>query len=135
MIKKIKLLLISTFALGLFALPALAVAQTPDIKGNLCGGASNLKFGPPGDCAANADETGLNQLIAKIINIVSIIVAIVAVIMIIVGGFKYIASGGDSSKVTGAKNTILYAVIGLVIVAVAQFIVKFVLGQSSTLVN
>ena len=135
MIKKIKLLLISTFALGLFALPALAVAQNANIKGNLCGGASNLKFGPPSDCAANPDETGLNQLIAKIINIVSIIVAIVAVIMIIVGGFKYIASGGDSSKVTGAKNTILYAVIGLVIVAVAQFIVKFVLGQSSTLVN
>lgn len=135
MIKKIKLLLISTFALGLFALPALAVAQTPDIKGNLCGGASNLQFGAAGNCAANADETGLNQLIAKIINIVSIIVAIVAVIMIIVGGFKYIASGGDSSKVTGAKNTILYAVIGLVIVAIAQFIVKFVLGQSSTLVN
>jgi hypothetical protein len=49
--------------------------------------------------------------------------------MIIFGGFKYITSGGESGNVTSAKNTIIYAVIGLVIVAFAQFIVQFVLGK------
>jgi hypothetical protein len=49
--------------------------------------------------------------------------------MIIIGGLKYITSGGDSSNVTGAKNTILYAVVGLVVVAMAQFIVRFVLTK------
>ena len=59
----------------------------------------------------------------------SAIVGIIAVVMIIVGGIKYITSGGDSGNVTAAKNTILYAVIGLVVVALAQIIVKFVLGR------
>jgi hypothetical protein len=55
--------------------------------------------------------------------------------MIIVGGVKYITSQGESSNITAAKNTILYAVIGLVVVALAQIIVRFVLerfvGQSA----
>jgi hypothetical protein len=55
----------------------------------------------------------------------------VAVVMIIIGGLKYITSGGDSGNVTGAKNTILYAIIGLVIVALAQFIVRFVLSKTT----
>ncbi len=46
--------------------------------------------------------------------------------MIIIGGLKYITSAGESSNVTSAKNTIMYAIIGLVIVALAQFIVRFV---------
>ena len=52
--------------------------------------------------------------------------------MIMVGGFKYITSGGDSGNITGAKNTILYAVVGLVVVALAQIIVRFVLARTTT---
>ena len=133
MIKKLNLLIISVLALSVFALPAFASAQD-QIRGGLCQGAKNLKFGAADNtagCDATANEGGLNALITKIVNIISVLVAIIAVIMIIVGGFKYIASGGDSSKVTGAKNTILYAIIGLIVVALAQFIVKFVLNQSS----
>ena len=47
--------------------------------------------------------------------------------MIIVGGIKYITSGGDSGNISGAKNTIIYAVIGLIIVALAQMLVHYVL--------
>ena len=49
------------------------------------------------------------------------------IIMIIIGGFRYIISGGDSSSVQGAKNTILYAIVGLLIVVFAQVIIRFVL--------
>ncbi len=52
--------------------------------------------------------------------------------MIVYGGFRYVTSGGDSSKVGDAKKTILYALIGLVIVALAQVIVKFVLSKTLT---
>ncbi len=139
MIKKIKLLVTSVLAIGVFAIPAVSFAaaatpSTPDLKGQLCQG-SDLQFGASKNCKDSGDEGKLNELIAKIVNIISVIVAIVAVIMIIVGGFKYITSGGDSGNVTGAKNTILYAIIGLVVVALAQFVVKFVLGQSSNLVT
>ena len=69
----------------------------------------------------------INDTIANIINIFSWIVGTVAVIMIIYGGFRYVTAGGDSGNVSSAKNTILYAVVGLVIVAISQAIVWFVL--------
>ena len=50
--------------------------------------------------------------------------------MIIWGGFKYITSGGAQDKVKGAKDTLLYAIIGLIIVALAQVIVRFVLSNT-----
>lgn len=72
----------------------------------------------------------INNIIKLIVNTFSVIVGVIAVIMIIVGGLKYITSGGDSGNVTGAKNTILYAVVGLVVVALAQFVVRFVLAKA-----
>lgn len=124
-------------ALGsMAAVPALASAQSgdPDIQSNLCSGAATLQFGESSDCQTNSQETEdkVNNLVTQIINIFSVVVGIVAVIMIIIGGFRYITSGGDSGNVTGAKNTILYAIIGLVIVALAQFIVKFILSKATT---
>lgn len=108
--------------------------QTADIQNAACEGA-NLKF--TSDPASNVCETSgvqasdkINNLIREVINTFSAIVGIVAVIMIIFGGFRYITSGGDSSNVTTAKNTILYAIIGLIVVALSQFIVKFVLGKA-----
>jgi hypothetical protein len=53
--------------------------------------------------------------------------------MIIIGGLKYITSGGESSNVSGAKNTIIYAIVGLIVVALAQFIVHFVLANTANL--
>lgn len=71
----------------------------------------------------------VGEIIRTVINIFSLIVGVIAVIMIIIGGLKYITSGGDSGNVTSAKNTILYAIVGLIIVALAQIIVRFVLGK------
>jgi hypothetical protein len=51
--------------------------------------------------------------------------------MIVVGGFRYVTSAGDSTKVGSAKNTILYALIGLIIVALAQIVVRFVLSKAT----
>jgi uncharacterized membrane protein len=73
--------------------------------------------------------TKANTTITKIVNLASAIVGAVAVIMLIYGGFKYITSGGDETGAKSARNTIIYAVVGLVIVALAQFIVKFVINN------
>lgn len=81
----------------------------------------------PGDTSQGTER--IQRIITTIVNIFSVIVGIVAVIMIIWGGFKYITSGGDSGNITSAKNTIIYAVIGLVVVALAQFLVQFVLDR------
>lgn len=63
-----------------------------------------------------------------ITNVLLFILGAIAVIMIIVGGIRYVVSGGESSAVKGAKNTILYAVIGLVVAILAYAIVNFVIG-------
>lgn len=117
-------------ATGIFLISAVPVmAQTsPDITGGLCAGV-NLDVNNP-DCDAGDDAvTKINNLIRRIINLLSLIVGIVAVIMIIIGGLRYITSGGSDTGVTSAKNTILYAIIGLIIVALAQLLVRFVLRQ------
>jgi len=130
-------------ALALIAVPLLtpAVAFAADdsgsstnanIQGNLsCGVSLNTANG---DCT-NDTSTGAGKvqgIVTDMINIFSLVVGIISVIMIIYGGFKYITSGGDSGNVTGARNTITYAVIGLVIVALAQFVVQFVLNKVTT---
>lgn len=115
------------------AVPAAVAAQPADneIQPYLCSGAElDINGGQQCDAAQTSGDK-LNNLIRDIINVVSIIVGIVAVVMIIVGGLKYITSGGESSNVSSAKNTIIYAIIGLVVVALAQFIVRFVLGKTS----
>jgi hypothetical protein len=114
------------------ALPVTVFAQGNDVQKGLCSGAE-LRIG--GDCTAsvaNSDDD-VNAFIETAINLFSLIVGIIAVVMIIVGGLKYITSGGDSGNVTGAKNTILYAVVGLIIVVLAQVIVRFVINQTNDL--
>ncbi|HEX5456185.1 MAG TPA: pilin [Candidatus Saccharimonadales bacterium] len=114
----------------------LASAEVPRIQASTCQG-SELSFpiGPTPrnacDFKGNRPETRLNNLVATIVNLFSVLVGIIAVLMVIVGGFRYITSGGDSGNVSSAKNTILYAIVGLVIVALAQFIVKFVLAKAT----
>lgn len=131
-IKNKLLILSSILALSLFAVPAIASAATDQIQTGVCYGANNLQISPTptGDCPDASSTDKVNTLLTEIINVFSVIVGIVAVIMIIVGGFRYITSGGSSEKVTSAKNTLLYAIIGLVIVALAQIIVKFVLNKT-----
>jgi amino acid transporter len=73
------------------------------------------------------DLFGDNGAFKQITNTVLYIVGIIAVIMLIIGGIRYVISGGDSKKVTDAKNTVLYAIIGLVICFFSYAIVNFVI--------
>jgi lysylphosphatidylglycerol synthetase-like protein (DUF2156 family) len=140
MMQKIKLMLLSLSTVVSFAVPALvtssayAAVNSTQIGNGLCNGSNgdlsaNTQSANP-DCGNTAANTA-NNLVSTIINIISVIVGIVAVIMIIYAGFRYVTSGGKDDSVKGAKNTILYAVIGLVVVALAQIIVHFVLSKTS----
>lgn len=109
--------------------PALVSAQ---IKSNVCGGAELSVATTSSACTGGtAAESSLTTLIKNIVRVLSVIVGIVSVIMIIIGGFKYITSGGDSGNISSAKTTIIYALVGLVIVVLAQVIVRFVLSKTT----
>lgn len=71
---------------------------------------------------------GDTGIITTIINILLFIAGALAVIMLIFGGLRYTVSGGNASSVTAAKNTILYAIVGLIIAFLAYAAVNWVLG-------
>lgn len=73
-------------------------------------------------------NTDLLSMIQTILNVVFGVIGIVAVIMIVIGGVHYTISQGDSAKIQKAKNTIMYGIIGLVIVLLSFAIVNFVLN-------
>ncbi len=126
---RFKQIIASVFAVFAMTAPMVAVpavAHAEDIiKGNLCQG---VNFDTNTTCTENA-KADPKALLKKVVQWLIIIIGSISVIMIIYGGFKYITSGGDSNNVTAAKNTIMYALIGLVIVLFAQGIVSFVLKE------
>lgn len=80
-----------------------------------------------------AELVGPDGVFTRITSIALYVIGAVSVIMLIWGGLRYIISGGDSKKVTDAKNTILYAIIGLVFAVLAYAIVSFVLNSIGNL--
>jgi hypothetical protein len=127
-IRQVTITLALTILTGMSLMPAVASAGPFDSsKNQACQGA---QLGADGGCGG-APGTTLSDRIKTIVNILSTIVGIAAIVMIIVGGLRYVTSGGDSGSISGAKNTIIYAIIGLIVVALAQFIVRFVITQTS----
>lgn len=122
---------------GLVAVTSAATLNPGGIDGSLCQGAELEWTGGTGDCDDTTGDAGetVNSTVALVINIFSWVVGVVSVIMIIYGGFRYVTSAGNEAGVKSAKDTILYALIGLVIVALSQIIVKFVLSSVSTVSN
>jgi hypothetical protein len=78
---------------------------------------------------ATNTPTDAGSVIKTVVNALLYILGAVAVIMIVLGGIRYTISQGDSSAVTAAKNTILYAVIGLLVAIFAYAIVNFVVTR------
>lgn len=75
------------------------------------------------------DLFGNNGTFATITNVLLFIIGAIAVIMIVIGGMRYVISGGDSNQITAAKNTILYAIVGIVVAILAYAAVNFVIGS------
>jgi len=103
------------------------VASAPDASAinvfNQCGGGGNGSA-----VCASSGETAA-PLARTIVNTLLIILGMISVIMIVIGGVKYTTSNGDSASVKSAKDTILYAIIGLILAILSFSIVNFVIGR------
>jgi hypothetical protein len=138
MISKIKMILVVLATFSLFAVPAAVSADSIQNEigcGSFAGSNTANGYNNSSGCAgevnnSNTATTGIGALINEVITTFSWIVGGISVIMVIYGGFRYVTSGGNDSSISGAKNTIVYALIGLVIVALAQVIVHFVLSKA-----
>ncbi len=93
-----------------------------DVTGGIAGGAG---------CAQGKDQQsdlfGETGIFKTITNVLLFVIGAISVIMLIIGGIRYTTSNGDSGAITTAKNTILYAVIGIVIALLAYALVNFVI--------
>lgn len=93
-------------------------------EGGSGGGGSSTICG-----AVTQDEAP--DIIKNVITTILFILGMVAVIMIIIGGVRYTTSNGDAGSIKSAKDTILYAVIGLIVAIMAFAIVNFIIGRLS----
>jgi hypothetical protein len=117
-------ILLSSFAIavaGMLAVAVPVVAQSPE---ELACQGSGGRWSGSGCTQGSRTVTGTLKSVG---NILIFITSAVSVVMLIVGGLRYALSGGDQGTITSAKNTILYALIGLIIAAAAYAIVNFVL--------
>ena len=124
--KKVSVILASLLALPVMAFGVTTLmADSASAQLNLESGINSAK-----GTGAPDNVTEDDGLIKKVVNLLLWAIGIISVIMIIIGGIRYATSNGDSTQVTAAKNTIMYAVIGLVIAIFAYAIVNFVLFQT-----
>jgi hypothetical protein len=141
--KKIAFLILGLFiCLSLFS--AQAKATDLNSKHDLCTGANLSVQATGAGCGKvydpntgnyvdeskdqNADST-FSRLTTDALNLISILAGLVTVFMVIYGGFRFLTSAGNPESTKAGRNAILYAFIGLIIVAFAQILVKFVINK------
>ncbi len=128
--KKMNIILAILFSgVFLFIAPTVHASIFDGSKEAACQGAA---LDGSSSCASLGSGTkDPNATVKLALNIFSAIVGLIAVVMIMVGGLRYILSGGDPGKTAAAQNTVLYAAIGLVVAAFAQVIAQLVLRKVS----
>lgn len=84
-------------------------------------------------CGTSGVQTGIKKVVGLVISVFSYVVGAISVIMIIYAGFRYVTSGGNSEGTTGARNTLIFAVIGLVVAILAQLVVHLVLNSAANI--
>ena len=112
---------------GIFAIPiSLTSITSPAYAVNV------LKEGKGHDGLSKAEANGekdINSLVSRVIYTLLFLIGAIAVIAIIIGGIRYTTSNGDQGQIKSAKDTIMYACIGLVVAIMAGGIVNFVVNR------
>ena len=124
--RKITYIIMSLGVLAAFVgAPLLATADVSAAPAIIADAVSDAQKGV--NQVNDGTSTDLPGFIKSIINVLLFVLGFIAVLMIIIGGIRFVTSGGDSNSITSARNTILYSVVGLVVALMAFAIVNFVL--------
>lgn len=107
------------------ALPQSVLASTPNGQG--CVGKACIEDGA-GNVNTGATDT-IPETIQQVTDILLFLLGAVSVIMLVIGGFKFVTSNGNAEQVKSAKNTIMYAIIGVVVALLAYAIIDFVVDN------
>lgn len=98
------------------------------------GSGAALALTPTGQAACNGaggncNTTGVTVAFSSIANVLIVLVGAISVIMVVIGGLRYVLSGGDPSGTKDAKNTVLYALIGVAVAILSFAMVNFVISK------
>lgn len=121
--QSMQLLTLSALVIGVGTLGVLAFGGDTA----LASAADSIRSGVS-SVGGNDNSGSLEEGIKSIVNLLLFLLGAIAVIMIIIGGIRYATSNGDAGSTKSAKDTILYAVIGLIVAILAYAIVNFVIG-------
>ena len=126
------LLCVPMLALAVSAAAPMTASAAPDTTDVPCS-TSDLNASTGADCAKGKNTPnslfGTDSVFGTITDVALYVIGAVSVLMLIYGGLRYTISGGDTKNVTDAKNTILYAVVGIIVSIMAYAIVHFVIGK------
>ncbi len=116
------------FGIGLFSGATAFAAPDPCTTGDTT---TQVKCGVTGSGGTGAKNQGAQvaKTLQVVVNILLFFVGAFAVIMIVIAGFRFVSANGDANTVSSARNTIMYAVIGLVVAYLAYALVNFIVGQ------
>jgi hypothetical protein len=129
MTQSIKKKLSAVFAAFVLAFATLALPVATTVPVSAQNAVQDGIDAAQGDGVPDADLfNGSDSIFRTVVNILLFIIGAICVIMLIWGGIRYTTSGGASASVTAAKNTIMYAIIGLIVAFLAFAIVNWVLG-------
>jgi hypothetical protein len=117
-------LAVTALLAALLAFPAPASAQ--DLLDPIC---KETPEAAACDTSEDRELFGPDGVMTDIINILLLLVGIVSVLVIIIGGLRMVLSAGDSQAVASARNTIVYALIGLAVAFSAYALVNFVINR------
>ena len=113
--------------MAIFSLSVLGFTQVSAAT-DICNSSASQEVKDAAGCNGSTADA-LPSVVVGILNAIIGAAGVVAVVFVIIGGFNYMTSSGDSAKVAKAKNTILYAVIGLIVCVLAFAIVNFVISD------
>lgn len=131
MIRKMLLrymILVGVFATLLLPLPAAAANLPGQLNNSDCGNATDSTVCQSRGQTSNP-LTGPNGMIVIATNIVALAGGIAAVIFMVIAGIRYITSQGDPSEISKAKQTIIYGLVGIVIIVIGREIISYVIGK------
>ncbi len=131
------LVLVSALGIALFSAPAYAIPppgaaqqgpqSTSPSTNEACQGIQQLGGTGCGPAATNS----VSNLMKRALELLSLIAGFIVVVMVILSGIKFVTANGDSQQITSARQSLIYALIGIVIVAFAQVLVHFVIGKTT----
>ncbi len=123
--KRLAVALLSLTVLLTVAVPS-PILAIDDPLNQVCSGAGADSATCGGRSPVN---NPVNVVLVNAIQLILMAVGVAAVFVIIIAGFRYITSSGDSNSINGAKNAILFAVIGLVVALTGQLIISVVISR------